>query len=153
MEKMERKFIRNAIPIWEWKDIPLVRIGKEEYITVKPFNFLNKNIRNLGQAKEIAKQFSEKYDCYATVSYDTDWIKLYQFLEANHSRKAFLYENRLDIKEALLLDSNSEGETHVLAAGSYHCLNEIFRGFISGDDCDGEPQPEKLVFLTIKISE
>ena len=153
MEKMERKFIRDAIPVWEWKDIPLIRIGKEEYITVKSFNFLNNNIRNLKQAKEIAEKFSEKYMCYATVSYDTDWEKLYHFLEVNHCRKAFMYENGLDIQEALLLDSNSEGETHVLAGGLYHRLDEIFRGFISGDDCDGEPQLEKLVFLTIRISE
>ena len=150
MEKMKREFIRNAIPVWVWNDIPLIRIGKEEYITAKPFDF---NIRNLSQAKAIAEKFSSKYDCPTTVSYDTDWNKLYEFLEVNHCRKAFLCENKLNIKEALLLDSDSEGETQVLAAGIYHRLDEIFRGFISGDDSDGEPQPEKLVFLTMKISE
>lgn len=153
MEKMERKFIRDAIPVWEWKRILLIRIGKEEYITVKSFNLLSHDLRNLKQAKEIAEKFSEDYQCSATVSYDTDWEKLYKFLEINHCRKAFLCENGLNVKEALLLDSDSEGETHVLAAGVYHRLDEIFRGFISGDDADGEPQPERLIFLTIKIPE
>ena len=153
MAKMERKFIRDAIPVWEWKGILLVLIGKEEYITVKSFNFLNNNLRNLRQAKEIAKQFSEKFDCSATVAYDTDWEKLYKFLEINHCRKAFLCENGLNVKEALLLDSNSDGEDYVLVAGLYHRLDEVFKGFISGDDADGEPQLERLVFITVKIPE
>ena len=150
MAKMERQLIGGGIPVWMWQDNPLIQIGKEEYITAKPVKC---NVRSLRHAKEIAKRFSEKHSCSATVSYDTDWKKLYEFLKKNHARKAFLYENELDKKEALLLDSNSEGDTHVLAAGPYYCLNEIFQGFISGDDADGEPQPEKLVFLTIKIPE
>lgn len=150
MEKMQRKFIREAIPVWEWKGNLLIRIGKEEYITVKP---MCSGVRSLKQAKEMAEKFSKKYNCNATVAYDVDWKKLYEFLEINHARKAFLHENGLDQKEALLLDSNSEGDTHVLAAGMDHRLDEIFRGFISGDDCDGEPQLPKLVFFTIKIVE
>ena len=59
--------------------------------------------------------------------------------------------NDLGKKEVLLLDTLTEGTSHVLAAGQFHALDEIFRGFVSGDDADGEPQPVKLLFLTIKF--
>jgi len=148
MAKMERQLIGGGIPVWMWQDKPLIKIGKDQYVTATP---LACNIRSLKQAKEEAEEFSKKYGCSATVSYDTEWNKLCEVLDTHSVMKAFAYENELDKKEALLLDSNSEGDNHVLAAGLYHCLNEIFSGFISGDDSDGEPQPEKLVFLTIKI--
>ena len=58
--------------------------------------------------------------------------------------------NSLKENEVLLLDSMSSG--HVLAAGYSHRLHEVFTGFISGDDSDGEPQVPKVLFLTIRLS-
>jgi len=149
MEKkeMRRKFLEDAIPVWEWKGILLIRIGKEEFITAVP---VGRNVRSLITAKQIAIEFSSNNNCDANVSYDTEWGKLVDFLKINYATKKFIGANNLSNAEVLLLDSMSEGESHVLAGGYFHRLDEIFRGFISGDDSDGEPQPQKLVFLTIK---
>ena len=144
---MVRKMVEENIPVWEWKGLLLVRIGKEEFVTVEP---VAKDIRTLEQAKKVAIDFSKKNKCNANVAYDIEWKKMIEFLKINYSTKTFLKKNNLGSDEVLLLDSISEGETHVLAAGAAHCLDEIFRGFISGDDADGEPQPRKLLFLTIK---
>jgi hypothetical protein len=147
MENMKRKFVGN-IPVWEWKGIPLIRIGKDEFFTVKP---VEEGVRTLKRAKDVASEFAKKHKCHATVAYEIEWLKMIEFLKINYACKAFLEENDLKVKEALLLDSDTDGDTHLLAGGRLHLLNEIFQGFISGDDADGEPQPEKLVFLTIKI--
>lgn len=147
-KNMERKIITGGIPVWEWNGIHLVRIGKEEFVTVKP---VAKGIRSLKEAKAIASEFARNNECYATIAYEAEWFKLVEYMKINYSTKMFLETNELMNKEVLLLDSMSEGETLVLAAGPEHCLDEIFKGFISGDDADGEPQFEKLLFLTIKI--
>ena len=149
MEKnvMERKLIEKSIPIWEWNGMQLVRIGKDEFVTVKP---VARNIRNFKQAKEVLKDFCKKKQCNATITFENEWLKLVEFLKINYATKQFLKMNNLIKEEVLLLDSISEGDTFVLAAGPSHCLDEIFRGFISGEDCDGEPQTSKMLFLTIK---
>ena len=149
MEKkvMERKLIENSIPVWEWNGIQLVRIGKDEFVTVEP---VARNVRSFEHAKKVVKEFCKNNHCNATITFETEWFKLVEFLKINYATKQFLKKNNLISEEVLLLDSISEGETHVLAAGPSHCLNEIFRGFISGDDSDGEPQTSKMLFLTIK---
>lgn len=149
MEKKEmtRTFLEENIPVWEWNNIPLIRIGEEKFITAVP---VKKDVRKLSAAKKVASEFSIKNNCNANVAYDTDWLELVEFIKVNFATKKFIEINNLTKAEVLLLDSMSEGETHVLAAGYFHRLDEIFRGFISGDDSDGEPQPQKVVFLTIK---
>ena len=144
---MEKK-LKNGIPIWEWNGIPLIRVGKVTFVTAKPIGI---NVRSLIKAKEIANNFSEKHDCQATVTYDSEWLELCTFLKVNFAAKEFITENNLDSSEVLLLDTITEGDKHVLAAGYYHGLNEIFHGFVSGEDSDGEPQPQKSVFLTLRF--
>lgn len=150
MEKiiMERKLIEKDIPIWEWKGIPLIRVGKGTFVTAKP---IGKGIRTLEAAKRIAEEFAKKYTCQATVTYDTEWREVIVFLKANFGTKEFIHLNELKTSEVLLLDTMTEGTGHVIAGGYSHGIDEIFHGFISGDDADGEPQPKKLVFLTLRF--
>jgi len=148
MEKMGRLFIENDIPVWMWGGIPLIRLTDTKFIT---FNPVEKGVRSLEKAKETAKNFAEKYHCKARVPYEDEWKRMILFLKANFGAKEFIEMNDLGNNEVLLLDSLTEGTTHVLSAGCFHALDEIFRGFISGDDADGEPQPQKLLFLTIKF--
>lgn len=150
MEKnfMKRRLINN-IPIWEWKGVELIRVGKATYVTVKP---VFDNVRSLSDARSFARNFEQVYKCQATIIYDTEWMELLSFLKATFSSKDFIELNSLDKCEALLLDSLTGGEKYSLAGGCNHRLDELFNGFISGQDSDGEPQPEKLLFLTIRLN-
>lgn len=150
MEKiiMERHFIVKDIPVWMWDDLPLIRIGKGTFVTAKP---VATDVRSMGEAMKIATEFSEANDCDVTVTYDTEWMEVIKFLTANFGAYEFTEMNKLCENEVLLLDSMSEGKRHVLAGGQFHGIDNIFHGFISGDDADGEPQPKKLVFLTIRF--
>jgi len=145
---MERKFMWDTIPVWEWNGISLIRIGKSEFITAKP---VSTGFRNFSTAKEVARYFSVKNNCEANIAYESEWIKLMDYLKINFVTRVFLKENNLNHDEVLLLDSIYEGENYLFAAGISHRLDEIFTGFISGEDSDGEPQARKVLFLTIKF--
>lgn len=150
MEKiiMSRSMYKG-IPILRWGEVKLVRLGKGTFVTIKP---VKKNVRSLSQAKEVSRDFSGKYGCQTTITYDTEWKELCTFLKANYVTKEFIELNNLQNYEALLLNSETDGETHVLAAGAGSTsISELFSGFISGDDSDGEPQPKKAVFLTLRF--
>lgn len=150
---MEKNIIMNRsiwkkIPIWEWKELKLIRLGKGTFFTVKP---VKKGVRSLGEAKTLAKQFAVEHGCQATVTYDTEWGEVCNFLKVNFSTKDFVEINKLEDDEALLLDSELNGGRHILAGGANRSISELFHNFISGDDADGEPQPRKLLFLTLRF--
>lgn len=151
MEKimMTRSFVRNDIPVWMWGDTPLIRLTDTKFITFSPVGY---NVRSLAEAKKIAENFAKSSGCKARIPYDDEWKRMVTFLKANFGAKEFIDMNDLVSKEVLLLDSLTEGSTHVLSAGRFHALDETFHGFVSGDDADGEPQPEKVLFLTIKFN-
>ena len=151
---MEKNIIMNRsiwekIPIWEWNDLKLIRLGKGTFFTVKP---VKKGVRSLGEAKTIARHFTQKHGCQATVTYDTEWEEVCNFLKVNFSTKDFVEINKLEEDEALLLDSEVNGDRHILAGGENRSIGELFHNFISGDDADGEPQPRKLLFLTLRFN-
>lgn len=150
MEKiiMSRSMYRG-IPVWKWENLKLVRLGKATFVTVEP---VCKDVRTLNEAKSVARTFAGKYGCQATVTYDTEWGELCNFLKVNFSVKEFVKLNKLERNEAILLNSETNGETHILASGGENrYLEELFHGFISGDDADGEPQPTKVLFLTLRL--
>lgn len=145
---MSRSMYRG-IPIWKWGDLKLIRLGKGTFITVKP---VEKNVRTLGVSKYAANRFAATYNCQATIAYDTEWEELCNYLKVNFATKEFVELNKLDINEALLLNSETNGDTHILAAGGENkSIGDLFHGFISGDDSDGEPQPIKVIFLTLRF--
>ncbi len=151
MEKiiMNRSMYKE-IPIWRWGDLKLVRLGKGTFITLKPPK--TSGIRRLNQAKEFAVEFAEKHGCQVTVSYDTEWEELYNFLKVNFAIKNFVELNKLEWNEALLLNSETNGESHILASGiQSRSIGELYHGFISGEDADGEPQTNKILFLTLRF--
>jgi len=145
---MERKRIKEVISNVDFNGIPLVKVGEDEFITLEP---VAKGVRNLQQAEDIAKRFADKNGCYANIAFDTQWHKLIKIIEKNCVTEIFSIENNLVKNEVILIDSKSGGREFVLTAGQFHKLDETFKGFISGDDSDGEPQSEKLVFLTVRI--
>ena len=145
---MERKFMWDNFPVWEWNGISLVEIEKNEFITLKP---VTKGFKNFTTAKEVARYFSERNNCNANISYETEWLKLIELLKVNSVVKTFLEENDLNHDEVLILDSMCKGGRYVFAAGACHRLDEVFTSFISGEDSDGEPQARKVLFLTIKF--
>ena len=151
MEKivMKREWLED-IPIMRWKGIPLIRIGKGDFITAEP---IGKNMRTLEIAKRMAKQFSEKYQCEATVTNNTEWENLANYLKVSLLTDCFIRINQLDECEALLIDNNFlEGNHHLLSGGKNHKIDEIFSGFISDYDANGKVQPAKLAFFTIKFN-
>lgn len=153
MEKksMEKSWMGRGVPIWYCEGIPmpLIRVGKVTFVTAKP---IVTNARNLKEAKSLAINFEKNYDCQATVCYDTEWQELCNYLKVNFAAKEFVKINGLKVSEVLLLDTMTEGEGFVLAGGCTHGLNEIFHGFISGEDADGEPQAPKSIFLTLRFN-
>jgi len=151
MEKvcMEKSWMEKDIPVWYWKGIPLIRVGKVTFVTAKP---VGTDVRNLKEAKNLATKFENEHDCQATVCYDTEWQELCNYLKINFAAKEFRRVNGLKASEVLLLDTMTEGEGFVLAAGYEHGLNELFHGFISGEDADGDPQAPKSIFLTLRFN-
>lgn len=151
MEKiiMSRSMYKE-IPVWRWGDLKLIRLGKGTFITLKPPKA--SGIRKLEQAKKFAVEFAEKHGCQATISYDTEWKELYNFLKVNFVIKNFVELNKLESNEVLLLNSETNGESHILASGmGDRSISELYHGFISGDDSDGEPQVNKVLFLTLRL--
>lgn len=150
MEKiiMSRSMYKG-IPVWKWGDLKLVRLGKGTFITVKP---VKRGVRTFNVAKEYASKFAKEHECQATIAYDTEWKELCDFLRSNFSVEEFVELNKLDVCEALLLNSETNGKSHILASGGKNrSISELYHGFISGDDADGEPQPIKLLFLTLRF--
>ena len=148
MEKknMKREWI-SEIPILKWKGIPLIQIGEETFVTAEP---IGKGIRTLEIGKRMARQFAERYNCRAKVTDDEEWKKVINYLKVNFAITCFIENNKLYCSEALLLDSMRGPQYHILSGGQFHRVDEMFHGFISDYDADGEEQPEKLVFFTIK---
>lgn len=139
----------NGIPIFKWGDLSLVRLGKATFITVEP---IKKDVRGLSEARYEANRFASNYGCQATIAYDTEWQELCNFLKVNFATKEFVELNRLDVNQALLLNSETDGNTHILASGGEdRSITDLFHGFISGNDADGEPQPPKSLFLTLRL--
>jgi len=144
---MKREWLKD-IPVLKWKGIPLIQIEKEKFVTAEP---IGKGIRTMAIAQRMARQFAEKYNCQATLTDDEEWKKVVNFLKVNFSINSFIKVNELDSCEALLTDSMSENGHHILSGGQFHRIDEVFYGFISDFDANGEKQPEKLVFFTIKL--
>ena len=150
MEMNGKRIINGSIPIWEdKKGREYIRVGKATYVTVKP---VQSDVRSMGDARRTAEAFSNENGCQATITYDSEWMELCQYLQTNFATREFIEMNSLDKFEVLLLDSLTSGDKHILAAGRTHRLNELFTGFISGEDSDGEPQPQKELFLTIRVN-
>lgn len=150
MEKiiMKREWLGEGIPVLMWKGVPLIKIEEGIFVTAKP---IGKGVRTLEIAKRMAKQFSERYSCNASVSNDVEWEKaMCALIKFDFAAKEFVQIHKMDICEVLLLNSADETK-HVLAAGNSHKLDEIFNGFISDFDAKGEKQPVKLVFFTIRL--
>lgn len=138
----------NGIPVLRWKGVPLICIEDGVYVTAEP---IGKSIRTLDIAKRMARQFEDRYHCETTVTDDREWKKVIEFLKKNSVTEKFIQMNELDTSEALLLDSTQEVKEHVLAGGERHAIDEIFNGFISDFDANGEKQPIKLVFFTLRL--
>ena len=146
---MKREWL-GEIPIMRWKGVPLIRIGKGEFVTAVP---IGQNMRTLEIAKRMARQFSEKYDCEATVTNNVEWKEAVNYLMVNFATKQFIQMNELDDCEALLIDDNFFGDNnHLLSGGKNHKIDETFNGFISDYDAKGEVQPSKLAFFTIRLN-
>jgi len=149
MEKVVMKQeVLNEIPVFKWKGVSLIPIGEEMYVTAEP---IGKGIRTLEVAKRMARQFEDRYHCPTTVTNEKEWMKVIKFLKNHSVTDNFIELNKLDICEALLLDTTREVKEFVLAGGQEHDIYEIFNGFISDFDADGEKQPMKVIFFTLKL--
>ena len=149
MEKISMKQeCLNGIPVLRWKGVPLICIEDGLFVTAEPSG---KSIRTLEIAKRMARQFADRYHCQTTVTNDREWKKVVKYLATNSATESFIRMNELNSAEVLLLDSTQEVKEHVLAGGQHHKLDEIFNGYISDFDAEnGEKQPIKLVFFTLK---
>lgn len=138
----------GTIPIWIWKKNPLISIGEGRFVNLEP---IGKNIRTLEIAERMANRFAEMYNCTAKVTNEVDWERAIQML--GDEKNKFIEKHNLGFCEVLLKDTIGIISKHALAGGLSHEVDEIFYGFISAFDADGEEQPSKLVFVTLEFDD
>lgn len=147
-EIMKQDLLKERIPVLNWKKNPLISIGEGKFVNLQP---IGRGVRTLEIAKRMANRFGEMYKCQATITDDAEWKKVIDALD--EEKNEFIEMHNLRFDEVLLLDSNQKVDTHVLAGGFFHEVDEIFNGFISAFDAKGVEQPTKLVFVTLDFTD